>query len=93
MFVNVGGIGYGQIPWSYLSVTGTWSGYQGAPFVLVGWQVRVFGSSGIVDRHMTVFPYVIFLFLGAWNDAPVIPPSLLNNDCSFGRNPVGVIIP
>ena len=43
-------------------------------FIAAHWQVRLFGSSGIVYRpseFLTVCTYVIFLCLGAWTDDPV----------------------
>ena len=43
----------------------------------VGWQVRVFGSTGIVDRtsnHPTVYLYGIFLCLGSCTYSPITCP-------------------
>ena len=43
--------------------------------------------------HLNVFLCGIFLGRDACTGAPVTSPFLLKNDCSFGRTPVGTIIP
>ena len=58
---------YPNFPWSSMHiVTGPWTGSLGGASVPSYWQVRVFGSSGIVDRpcdHLYVITIPLYRYM------------------------------